>query len=61
MGGENASVALDTDTNAPRTPLVSAAGRGGTIAEVIAQWTGRHLAWSDPVGTVEPASASRSI
>ena len=51
--GENTS-ALDTDTNAPPyTAGLTAAGRGGTIAEVIAQWTtARHLAWSDPAGTV---------
>ena len=54
MGGENASVALDTDTNAPPyTAGLTAAGRGGTIAEVIAEWTtARHLTWSDPAGTV---------
>ena len=54
MGGENTSVALDTDTNAPPyTAGLTAAGRGGTIAEVIAEWTtARHLTWSDPAGTV---------
>ena len=54
MGGENAAVALDTDTNAPPyTEGLTAAGRGGIIADVIADWTtARHLAWSDPAGTV---------
>ncbi len=54
MGGENTSVALDTDTNAPPyTEGLTAAGRGGTIAEVIAEWTtARHLSWSDPAGSV---------
>ena len=54
MGGENTSAALDTDTNAPPyTEGLTAAGRGGTIAEVIADWTAaRHLSWSDPAGSV---------
>ena len=54
MGGENTAVALDTDTNAPPyTAGLTAAGRGGIIAEVIADWTtARHLAWSDPGGSV---------
>lgn len=54
MGGVNTSVALDTDTNAPPyTEGLTAAGRGGTIADVIAEWTAaRRLAWSDPAGSV---------
>ena len=54
LGGVNRSVALDTDANEPPyTDGLQSAGRGGTTAEVIATWTtARHLAWSDPAGSV---------
>ncbi len=54
LGGENTAIALDANTNAPPyTAGLTAAGRGGIIAEVIAEWTtARHLAWSDPAAAV---------